>query len=49
VLLIVALGVSLWVSSKTHNPDSAAILRTLAAGSAGGLIGLMVPNPHSSK
>jgi hypothetical protein len=48
-LLIVALGVSLWVSSEITNPESAAILRTLAAGSAGGLLGLMVPNPHSSK
>jgi len=47
VLLIFALAMSLWLSSRIGNPESAAILRTLAAGSADGLLGLMVPNPHN--
>ncbi len=49
LLLIFALAVSLFVASRTHNLENAAILRTLAAGSAGGLLGLMVPNPHTHK
>jgi hypothetical protein len=44
VVLIVALAVSLWLASEV-DAASAAVLRTLAAGSAGGLLGLLVPNP----
>ncbi|MHB1468444.1 MAG: hypothetical protein ACYCSI_03395 [Solirubrobacteraceae bacterium] len=44
VVLVIALAVSLWLASEVDSA-SAAVLRTLAAGSAGGLLGLLVPNP----
>jgi hypothetical protein len=47
VLLIVALGLSLWLASEMDAAD-AAVLRTLAAASAGALAGLLVPSPGSA-
>ena len=46
VLLIAALGATLWLATEVNAAD-AALLRTLAAGSAGALIGLLVPSPGS--
>ncbi len=47
LLLIVALAVSLWLTSELNAAD-AAVLRTLAAGSAGALVGLLVPSPGAN-
>lgn len=44
IILVCALALSLWLASEVDQA-SAAVLRTLAAGSAGGLLGLLVPNP----
>jgi len=46
--LICGLALSLWLASEV-DAASAAVLRTLAAGSAGGLLGLLVPNPSRSQ
>lgn len=46
-LLLIALGVSLWLTSEINAAD-AAVLRTLASGSAGALVGLLVPSPGTA-
>lgn len=47
LLLLVALGVSLWLTSEL-DASNAAVVRTLAAGSAGALVGLLVPSPGTN-
>ncbi len=43
LLLIVTIVLSLWLASEFDAADGA-VLRTLAAGAAGGLLGLLVPS-----
>lgn len=47
ILLIVTLVVSLWLATDVVGGADAALLRTLAAASAGTLAGLLAPSPGS--